>query len=131
MTGLVSIGDGEHQLRVLALYDAVGAEDPDEIEHVAPAILGTVELGPSDELAPGDRLRSTWFVVAEGQGHLIAGDDLVRLAVGDTVGAITTPLFARDDAVITALGHLSLLEMDGSIAPEPSRALRQKLPANG
>ena len=129
MSGLVSTGDGAHQLRVMALFDAVADGDVDVIEDVAPAISGAIELGPTDEFATGDRLRSTWFVVVEGQGHLVTRDETQPLAIGDVVGVYNTPLFGRQDAVIRPLGRLQLLEMDAAIAPEPSKGLRVQLPA--
>ncbi len=126
MAGTINIGSGEHAARVSALVDAVGADDPLDVEAFAQAIAASIELGGGESVARQDRPKQTWFVVVGGAGWISGSGVAGRsIGLGDTVGEMTLPSDADRGARITAdAGGMVLLEMDGSVVPEPPSGLR-------
>jgi len=134
MAGTINIGSGEHAARVLALMEAIGADDPLDVDAIAAAIVASIELGGGDSIARQDRPKGTWFVVVGGVGSITSGETIVRtLAPGDTAGEMSLPSdSAAGGHLITAdrADGMVLLEMDGSVVAEPVNGLGEMARAN-
>ena len=125
MAGTINIGTGEHAMRVLALMDTLGIDDPDDLDGVAQAIQRSVTLAVGQHVARQDRPPANWLIVLEGAGHVtIDGAVTATVTAGDSVGEMTVRGDASRRAVFTATEPTRILEMDGSVLPEPAGGAR-------